>query len=385
MGRSFRQTCRWTALVALLVLSPGAGRTAGPLGDEAISEGVELILERQEGPEEAEWPYQVREDGKSVIPIGYRVGGTSITGTALLRARGLDEHPERLAALERAVDFVVGATAHPQMSYEAYEGGYDVRIWGYIYGLSFLLEAETAGLRGSDADATRAGITHYVRGIHDLEIPGGGWHYARRGPRLRAAEAAAFVTAPALQALFLAARGGHDVDGALIERALTVLELSRTKAGAVAYSGSARGTPSLPIESSIARMAVTETTLLIAGRGEVAAVRRAVEAFFEHWKWLEARRAQEGTHAEPYGIAPYYFFFGHHYAAQAVELLPEDERPAYRRRLQYRLAAVRSKDGTWNVRVSPRSASFGTAMAMTALLMPQTGPPVGWAPDAEAE
>ena len=79
---------------------------------------------------------------------------------------------------------------------------------------------------------------------------------------------------------------------------------------------------------------------------------------------------EDRTHVAPYGVAPYYFFFAHGYAAEAIERLPEAERAAWRDRLHRLLMSVRDEDGTWNDRVFPRSASYGTAMAMLALTMP---------------
>jgi hypothetical protein len=109
-----------------------------------------------------------------------------------------------------------------------------------------------------------------------------------------------------------------------------------------------------------------------------ALVRRVLDACFTHWERLEERRAQTGTHTPPFLIAPYYVFFGHHYAAQAIEQLPPAERPEYRSRLHERLAQVRDADGTWNDRVFPRSANDGTAMVVLALGMPGALGPATW-------
>jgi hypothetical protein len=77
-------------------------------------------------------------------------------------------------------------------------------------------------------------------------------------------------------------------------------------------------------------------------------------------------------------IAPYYFFYAHRYAAQAIELLPEAEREGYRAKLLALLWKVREEDGGWNDRVFPRSECFGTAMSMMALLAPRMPAPAGW-------
>jgi hypothetical protein len=77
-------------------------------------------------------------------------------------------------------------------------------------------------------------------------------------------------------------------------------------------------------------------------------------------------------------IAPYYFYYAHYYAAQAIELLPATERPEYRRRVQELIFRTREDDGSWNDRVFPRSAAYGTAMATMSLLMPETEKPAEW-------
>ena len=132
------------------------------------------------------------------------------------------------------------------------------------------------------------------------------------------------------------------------------------------------------IRGSIGRSPVCEATLLLGGRGSEVHVRAALDQFFEHWQWLEARRKQEGTHAKPYMIAPYYFFYAHRYAAQAIEMQPEADRPGLRQKLYALLWKVREEDGGWNDRVVPRSECFGTAMTILALKSPELPAPARW-------
>jgi hypothetical protein len=125
-------------------------------------------------------------------------------------------------------------------------------------------------------------------------------------------------------------------------------------------------------------MSVCETTLYLAGRGSLEHIRGSIDAFFEHWGELEKRRKQKGTHEGPYKIAPYFFYYAHRYAAQAIEMLPESERASYRQKLYRLLWSVREEDQGWNDRVFPRSESFGTAMALMALLEPERERPARW-------
>lgn len=126
-------------------------------------------------------------------------------------------------------------------------------------------------------------------------------------------------------------------------------------------------------------MTLGETTLALGGRGSIPRVRGSIDAFIVHWEWLDKRRAKPGTHQPPYMVAPYYFMFAHHYAAQAIEMLPSSERAEYRRRVNQLLLSVRAQDGTWNDRVFGRSAGYGTAMALLALMQPSIERPI-WNP-----
>ena len=118
---------------------------------------------------------------------------------------------------------------------------------------------------------------------------------------------------------------------------------------------------------SSARSSVAELALYKAGRSDVDELRRAVDGFFVGWDDLLVRKSQQGTHVGPYGIAPYYFFFGHTFAAHAIEELPEKERAARRDELAEVLWRTREENGSWNDRIFPRTASYSTAMAMMAL------------------
>mgnify|MGYP001186293407 CR=1 FL=1 len=355
--------------------------------DAAVARAAEFLLQAQEGEGRAEWPYEGVYRVRGQIPIGYRVGGTAICATALLRAPGYEADAQRREAVARACEFVCRGVDHPLMSEKDYDGGYDVRGWGYTYGLAFLLELKRAGhVPEGQAEAVEHAIAFYIDAIQKTEIPqAGGWNYARPPGRDTVAPASSFMTAPTLQALFEARRQGYAVDEAVVERGLGALRRALMPSGAVVYSGEAGERSGDGVPGAVGRMVATQATLALAGRATPADVRAAVDAFIVHWEWLEKRRARPGTHQGPYGIAPYYFYYAHYYAAQAIELLPRRERPEYRRRLAALIFATRSPEGTWNHRVFPRSAAYGTAMSSMALLMPRSGDePARWDVKADA-
>jgi hypothetical protein len=351
----------------------------------AVQRCVAILLERQESLDEkaarAEWPYEGVYRVGGQIPIGYRIGGTSIAATALLEACGEKPPPEVRAAVERALEFVLDKLGDPLMAPD-FETGYDVRGWGHAFALDFLLALRA---RESVPEKNKEAVAESIRALVDRLQKGeiqrnGGWNYAR-GPQAENARAATFMTAPTIQILFEAARQGEKVDGAVLERALSTLEGARLGTGSFQYGSnpehkSGQGIEAVP--GAIARMSVCETTLYLAGRGSIDRIRGALDAFFAHWGELEKRRKKNGTHEGPYKIAPYFFYYGHRYAAQAIEMLPEAERAGYRQKLYGLLWRVREEDAGWNDRVFPRSESFGTSMALLALLEPGMPRPARW-------
>ena len=106
--------------------------------DYSKADDDKTYLPRAKG--QKEWPYQgvyrIRKDGASVIPMGYRIGGTSITATALLEAPGSDA--ARKKAIERGLEFVLKALDDEEMAASG-DYSYDVRGWGHTYALDFLL------------------------------------------------------------------------------------------------------------------------------------------------------------------------------------------------------------------------------------------------------
>lgn len=347
------------------------GKTPNP--PELIQQAITHLVGMQEAG--GAWPYEGVYREKGQIPVGYRVGGTSMVGSTLLLAA--PKNPEARAAVLRGLAFVLKELNDPLMA-PSTESRYDVRVWGHACALEFLCHvraAKIASAAGKDVDAW---IPKLIETLGAEEVPGGGWNYANRRQH------ASFVTAPVTQALLLARSQGANVPDPLFERARKVLETSRTEEGSFLYSGTleknetAAKSPINLLPGSIARSAVCETTLVLLGGGSVEAVRGSVVAFHKHWEELEKRRKKPGTHVGDYKIAPYFFYYGHRYCAQAIEMLPARDRPIERARLLELILKTRDEDGTWNDRVFPRTRNYCTAMIVLALLGENTPIPAAY-------
>jgi hypothetical protein len=353
--------------------------------DAAIQRSIALLISKQEAFDDtnktkSEWPYEGVYRVAGSIPIGYRIGGTSICAIALLEAAGAKPSPDVTKAVMLALDFVLARLDDPLMAPDFVEG-YDVRGWGHAYGLSFLMKLREMHLV---PDALKEQVEKKIHALVEIlqktELhASGGWNYSRPGGD--ASSPSTFMTAPTLQILFEAAKQGEAVDAAVVERGLASLADARLDTGAFQYGTNPKHKSGKGIEEiagSTGRSPICETTLFLAGRGSVEHIQASIDQFFANWQWLEQRRKQSGTHIGPYAIAPYFFIYAHRYCAQAIEFLPEDKRAEYRTKLYQLLWHVREEDGGWNDRVFERSESFGTAMTILALEEPKSARPAGW-------
>lgn len=333
-----------------------------PSRSELLSESIDRLVRMQEPG--GQWPYEGVYRVNREIPVGYRIGGTALVAGTLMHAAPND--PKVQEAVKKGIAFVVKELDHPLMK-PSTDDKYDVRVWGHSCALDFLCQVRAAKNAGEHASDVNKWIPKLVETLIIEELPGGGWNYANRR------QPASFVTAPVVQSLLAARALGEKVPDELLIRARKSLEKNRTAENAFAYSGPGdRGSAGDKPAGSAARSAVCETTLVLLGGGSIGAVRGALNAFHEHWDELKKRHQQTGTHVPPFSIAPYYFYYGHRYAAQAIEMLPESERAAERERLLKTVIKTRDADGTWNDRIFPRSRNYGTAMIVLTLLADKT-------------
>ena len=241
------------------------------------------------------------------------------------------------------------------------ENRYDVRVWGHIYALDLFCRIAN---KRPDTDLhklTKDKIQELVDILLKEEIRGGGWNYANQRSH------ACFVTAPAVQALLWARSLGAEVPADVFRRSASVLKASRNEDGAFQYSGTTKDRRPAKLPGSIARGAVCETTLILLGEGKAENLQLAIDAFHEHWDELEKRRKKTGTHKPPYGVAPYYFYYGHRYLAQTIQMLPKEKQDDEREKFTKVLMKTQDSDDTWNDRVFDRSKAYGTAMSLQAL------------------
>src|SRR6188474_1611235 len=90
---------------------------------------TQLVAIQEEG---GAWPYEGVYRVNREIPVGYRIGGTSIVAGTLLHAAPSDEKARQ--AVDKGLTFVLKNLGDPLMR-ASVEDVYDVRIWGHATAL----------------------------------------------------------------------------------------------------------------------------------------------------------------------------------------------------------------------------------------------------------
>lgn len=287
---------------------------------------------------------------------------------ALESLRTAESNPRRADALERGIVWL--CTARLPLRGNDWDND---AVWSALYGT-----VACAALARDERFAAPAWQELLVpRGREFLaqlernQVPEGGWgYYDDPIYSSRPKWGTSFSTALVLPTLSAALELGWLSDARVLERAQRYVQACALPGGAYSYSldpiPALRGGEHINlIKGSLGRTQVCNWALARLGDERVPPerLRRGLDAFFEHHRFLDVARLRPVPHEAYYQNAGYFYFFGHYYAAQAIECLPADEREAWHRKLRPHLVKTQNLEGHAN-------DFFGTGMrlASTAFL-----------------
>ena len=99
--------------------------------------------------------------------------------------------------------------------------------------------------------------------------------------------------------------------------------------------------------------------------------RAGLDQFFDEHEFIEMGRKRQMPHEAWYQTAPYYYYFGHYYAARLVEKLEKlEDRRAYGAKLaEVGILGKQDADGSWwDFAMWDYHKPYGTAFAIMTLL-----------------
>lgn len=301
----------------------------------------------------------------------YQMGAHSLAVLALLRAPKTDE---RRAALDLAVRWLCTATM-PQRG----SNWDNDAVWAWLYGT--VATTELQGDPRFQTDEWRAPVVQrgkeFVHWLEQNQVPDGGFGYYddptfSRRPKW----ATSFSTSAVLPALGVAMQLGWCKDPETAARAAKYIRRCRLPNGAYEYDLNPipriRGGEEINnVRGSLGRIQVSNWALHQFGDEDMTAarIREGVELFFEHHRFLAVARMRPVPHEAYYANAGYFFYFGHFYCSQTIELLPEGEQEAFHAKLREKLLLTQRKDGSFcDFQGTSYMTTSSTAFAAMALL-----------------
>jgi hypothetical protein len=277
----------------------------------------------------------------------FQLGANSL---AFLATLSLEETPERKLSLEKSLEWLT-KTRMPKRGSD-----WDVdQAWPALYGFQAMVAAARDPRFQNDEWKKRV----QARGMEFFELlsrvqePQGGWGYYE-GPVVseRPTWSTSFATACVVPALVRAKELGWPVDTKVTDRAAGYLEKCHLPNGA--YSYDFRTIPRVAgetiddVKGSLGRIQVCNWALRRAGNKRITddVIREGLKNFFEQHKFLDVARMRPIPHEAYYYVAAYFYMFGHCYAGQVIDELPEAERAAWHQQLRGHLAKIQWADGS---------------------------------------
>ncbi len=271
---------------------------------------------------------------------------------ACMALAGAEETPERRATLDRAVTWFC-KTRMPKRGSDWDNDS----LWSSLYGFVACVQLNDDPRFSSDVwrSALRARAKECYQFLAANQVPTGGWGYYDDPPFTeRPKWATSFSTAALIPALKRGEELGWVDDPKIRARAMAYVRRCALPNGAYEYD--LRPIPRLSaaeningVKGSLGRIQVCNWALSAGGEKWVTPdkIRDGLESFFADHKFLDVARMRPIPHEAYYQNAGYFYYFGHYYAAQAINLLPVAEREALHARLRPHVVKTQRPDGTF--------------------------------------
>jgi len=281
--------------------------------------------------------------------FAFQYAASALTVRTLLDA---EETPERRKALEKGLEWLCTIPMPKRTS------SWDIDCsWSALYGFDCFvhvaLDPRFAADPWKSKLATRGQELYAL--LDKNQSPEGGWGYYE-GPVVsrRPTWATSFSTATVVPALVLARdKLPWGVDPKLVERGVEYVRRCALPTGAYEYDLNvvpriSGGEMINDVKGSLGRIQVCNWARRKAGDKRVTddVIRRGLELFLEHHRFLDVARLKPVPHESWYQNAAYFYNFGHCYASLLVNELPEAEREGWHARLRPHFVKVQFADGS---------------------------------------
>lgn len=346
----------------------------------AIQRGLEFLLKDQRP--DGSWGSPENTKGLNIYapPPGahdaFRSAVTGLVIMALIEAekQATDEQRPRIdAAIERGQEWLLARL--PRLRRATPDAIYNV--WGHAYAIQALVELYHRADGNADRQAQLKQLcADQVDMLRRYSFLAGGWGYydTVAGTQIPGDSSNSFVTATCLIALRDAKSIGIDFPERLTNKAIASIHRQQYPDFSYAYGEYLELAPRFLINrpgGSLGRSQACNLALRLYGD------ERVTDEVIETWLdrlvarngWLSIGRKRPVPHESYFYVAGYFYYYGHWYASQCLDLLPEAARPHFQDDLAHILLPLQERDGSWwDYPFYNYHQQYGTAMAVMSLV-----------------
>jgi hypothetical protein len=338
---------------------------ARPTLAQAVADGVAFLVESQNP--DGSWGTGTETRGTEIYSFVPGSHDAFRVGTTALCVMALREAGERTAH-DRGLEYLV---RHGQARRDQADMMYNV--WAHTY----LIQALAMEMRYyKDDPRIRDTLLWHLERLARYETYIGGWNYYDFDAKTQQPSMGptSFGTAAGLVALKEARISGIDVPQKMIDRAIRRVEEMRLPDGAYLYAADMKYLPrhrANRMRGSIGRTQACNFALWLwdSPRMNEKVVYADLDQFFAEHNFIAMGRKRIWPHESWYATAPYYYYFGHYYAARLLEKLGTSGKEKYGERLAQQITPFQEPDGSWfDYAMWDYHKPYGTAFALMTLL-----------------
>jgi hypothetical protein len=319
------------------------------------------------------------------VPGSHHAFRTAVTSLVLMSL--LESHDQlegsRRTATEAAIDRgQAWLLAHAgQLRRAEAEALYNV--WGHAFAIHALVRLHPRAEGNPKLQAELLALLEYqVDRLHRYQSINGGWGYYDMEAHTQrpSSSSISFTTATILIALKEAQTLGVAFPADRTQQAIDSIVRQRLPDFAYTYGEYLKMTPRYGINrpaGSLGRSQVCNLALRLYGDKLIGdeVFSTWLNRLFARNGWLSIGRKYPVPHESHFGVAGYFYYYGHFYAALCIEQLPASQQPYFQGHLAHLLLPLQEKDGSWwDYPLYDYHQQYGTAMAICSLLRCQANP-----------
>ena len=342
--------------------------------EASIRRGIDYLLESQNP--NGSWGSATQTKGLNIYaPIpgaheAFRAAVTSLCISALIETK--DPRPEVDAAIDRAEVWLYSHLSEVRRA----TGDAIYNVWCHGYAIQALVRLDVRPGGSSDRHVRiKAFIDEQFDKLDRYASIDGGWGYYdfRYQAKQPSSSSISFVNAAVLVAFDEARRAGFAPPEKVVQKAIDATNRQRLPDMSYLYGEYLKWQPRRGINrpgGSLGRTQACNVALRMWGDETVTdqVLVDWLDRLFARNGWLDVGRKRPIPHESWFQVAGYFYYFGHYYAAYAIEMLPPEKRAGYQAHMARTLLPKQEKDGSWwDYPLYDYHQPYGTAFALMTL------------------